>query len=54
MTKLRNIVGVAFVAMSLLSGFAINAAHAENACQVDPRLCVEAQDERETLKAFDQ
>ena len=38
MTKLRNMVGVAFVAMSLLTGFAV-AAHAENVCQVDPRLC---------------
>jgi hypothetical protein len=30
MTKLRNIVGVAFVAMSLLTGFAINTAHADD------------------------
>jgi hypothetical protein len=39
MTKLRNMVGVAFVAMSLLTGFAINTAHAAEVCQVDPRLC---------------
>jgi hypothetical protein len=39
MTKLRNMVGVAFVAMSLLTGFAINTAHAEDVCQVDPHLC---------------
>ena len=30
MTKLCNIVGVAFVAMSLLTGFAINTAHADD------------------------
>ena len=54
MTKLRNVVGVAFVAMSLLTGFAINTAHAADVCQVDPRLCAEAQDERETLKTLDQ
>jgi hypothetical protein len=30
MTKLRNMVGVAFVAMSLLTGFAINTAHADD------------------------
>jgi hypothetical protein len=46
MTKLRNVVGVAFVAMSLLTGFAINTAHAEDVCQVDPRLC---DDEREIV-----
>jgi hypothetical protein len=30
MTKLCNSVGVAFVAMSLLTGFAINTAHADD------------------------
>jgi hypothetical protein len=51
MTKLRNIVGVAFVAMSLLTGFAINTAHAENVCQVDPRLC---EGEQKAIVTFDQ
>jgi hypothetical protein len=51
MTKLRNIVVVAFVAMSLLTGFAVTA-HAENVCQVDPRLCDGGN--QETLKTFDQ
>jgi hypothetical protein len=35
MTKLRNMVGVAFVAMSLLTGFAINTAHAEGSTAQD-------------------
>jgi hypothetical protein len=33
MTKLRNIVGIAFVAMSLLTGFAVTSAHAQIAQQ---------------------
>ena len=43
MTKLRNIVGVAFVAMSLLTGFAINTAHAADC---DGIIC---DDEREII-----
>ena len=35
MTKLRNIVGVAFVAMSLLTGFAISTAHADDSLDQD-------------------
>jgi hypothetical protein len=35
MTKLRNMVGVAFVAMSLLTGFAINTAHADDSQDQD-------------------
>ncbi len=41
MTKLRNMIGVAFVAMSLLTGFAVSNAHAqlytycENACELE-------------------
>src|ERR1700691_5282927 len=53
MTKLRNMVGVAFVAMSLVTGFAINTAHAEDVCQVDPRLCDDEREiilERETIR----
>jgi hypothetical protein len=34
MTKLRNMVGVAFVAMSLLTGFAVTA-HADDATDQD-------------------
>ena len=34
MTKLRNMVGVAFVAMSLLTGFAV-AAHADDSIDQD-------------------
>jgi hypothetical protein len=49
MTKLRNIVGVAFVAMSLLTGFAVTA-HAADVCQVDPRLC---DDSREIITTYD-
>jgi hypothetical protein len=52
MTKLRNMVGVAFVAMSLLTGFAV-AAHAEDVCQVNPRLCDDEREiilERETIR----
>ena len=30
MTKLHNMIGCAFVAMSLLTGFAINTAHADD------------------------
>jgi hypothetical protein len=33
MTKLRNIVGIAFVAMSLLTSFAVTSAHAQIAQQ---------------------
>jgi hypothetical protein len=33
MTKLRNIVGIAFVAMSLMTGFAVTSAHAQIALQ---------------------
>jgi hypothetical protein len=33
MTKLRNIVGIAFVAMSLLTGLAVTSAHAQIALQ---------------------
>jgi hypothetical protein len=33
MTKLRNIVGIAFVAMSLLTGLAVTSAHAQIAQQ---------------------
>jgi hypothetical protein len=33
MTKLRNIVGIAFVAMSLLTGLTITSAHAQIAQQ---------------------
>jgi hypothetical protein len=37
MTKLRNMLGIAFVAMSLLTGFAVTAAHA---CEIfDPASC---------------
>ena len=41
MTKLRNMVGIAFVAMSLLTGFAATSASAQEAsiCQTYPRLC---------------
>ena len=41
MTKLRNMVGIAFVAMSLLTGFAATSASAQEApiCQVDPAVC---------------
>lgn len=39
MTKLRNMIGVAFVAMSLLTGFAVSAAHALDICQIDPAAC---------------
>jgi hypothetical protein len=41
MTKLRNMVGIAFVAMSLLTGFAVTTASAQEApiCQVDPSAC---------------
>jgi hypothetical protein len=35
MTKLRSIVGVAFVAMSLLTGFAISTAHADDSLDQD-------------------
>jgi hypothetical protein len=49
MTKLRNMVGVAFVAMSLLTGFAV-AAHAEDVCQVDPRICEDEERAMATLE----
>ena len=41
MTKLRNMVGIAFVAMGLLTGFAATSASAQEApfCQTNPRLC---------------
>jgi hypothetical protein len=41
MTKLRNMVGIAFVAMSLLTGFAVTSASAQEApfCQIDPAVC---------------
>ena len=41
MTKLRNMVGIAFVAMSLLTGFAATSASAQEApiCQIDPTIC---------------
>jgi hypothetical protein len=41
MTKLRNMVGIAFVAMGLLTGFAATSASAQEApiCQVMPALC---------------
>ena len=41
MTKLRNMVGIAFVAMSLLTGFAATTASAQEAsiCQVEPAVC---------------
>ena len=41
MTKLRNMVGIAFVAMSLLTGFAATSASAQEApiCQIDPAFC---------------
>ena len=46
MTKLRKMIGVAFVAMGLLTGLAVNTAHAQlsqgrgpDICQVDPRVC---------------
>jgi hypothetical protein len=50
MTKLRNMVGIAFVAMSLLTGFAV-AAHAADVCQVDPRVC---EGEQKAIVTFDQ
>jgi hypothetical protein len=41
MTKLRNMVGIAFVAMGLLTGFAATSASAQTLpiCQVDPAVC---------------
>jgi hypothetical protein len=33
MTKLRNIVGIAFVAMSLMTGLAVTSAHAQIALE---------------------
>jgi hypothetical protein len=41
MTKLQKMVGVAFVAMGLLTGFAVNTAHAGEvfSCQNDIAIC---------------
>jgi len=41
MTKLRNMVGIAFVAMSLLTGFAVTSASAQTLpmCVQDPDMC---------------
>ena len=36
MTKLRNMIGCAFVATSLLTGFAINTAHADDSGKYPP------------------
>jgi hypothetical protein len=38
MTKLRNTIGFAFIALSLLTG-AVSTAHAAGICQVHPALC---------------
>jgi hypothetical protein len=38
MTTLRNMLGIAFVAMSLLTGFAVSTAHAE-VCPFGPDAC---------------
>jgi hypothetical protein len=42
MTKLRNMVGIAFVAMSLLTGFAVTSASAQTLpmCEQDPDMCI--------------
>jgi hypothetical protein len=42
MTKLRNMVGIAFVAMSLLTGFAVTSASAQvlSMCEQDPDMCL--------------
>ena len=41
MMQLRNMVGIAFFAMSLLTGFAVTSASAQEApfCQIDPAVC---------------
>jgi hypothetical protein len=39
MSKLRKMVGFAFVAMGLLTGLAVSTAHALDICQVDPSIC---------------
>jgi hypothetical protein len=54
MTKLRNMVGIAFVAMSLLTGFAVTSASAQEwlpGCDDDSDYCVVLQNYEAVLTA---